>query len=174
MNQSFGALGVRVESGQVRAAWSGQRLGPVFGALISLVPESRAHRVGGSLAATVALAPALGPLPLLGMLAKKDRATVYIQCPGGRLYQRTIKGNLAVRQAHGEAMQFQALAQAEPESALSPAERNLLDDIRRRVDARFAVRDSEERLDEDRGTAPPDIPAGDPVADVSRRPGEPG
>jgi hypothetical protein len=46
------------------------------------------------------------------MLSKKDRATVYIHFASGELYQKTITGNSTVRSAHGEAMQFQALAQA--------------------------------------------------------------
>jgi hypothetical protein len=55
-------------------------------------------------------APSLEDLDLEG-LAKKDRATVYIQFANGQMHQRTIKGNFAVRSAHGEAMQVQAPAE---------------------------------------------------------------
>jgi hypothetical protein len=112
LDRLFGTLGVRVRNGRVQAiGLLGTSLGPLAGAVISLTPESRARRVGGSAAATVLLAPALGPLPLLGMLAKKDRVTVYILFTNGQMHQRTIKGNFAVRSAHGEAMQFQAMAE---------------------------------------------------------------
>ena len=131
MDRAFNNLGVKIKNGQVyTVGWPGSPLGPLAGAVISINPEGRARRVGGSVAATVALAPALGPLPLLGMLSKKDRVTVYIQFTNGRLHQKTIKGNFAVRSAHGEAMQFQSMAQRAPvsergqrqDAALSAAE----------------------------------------------------
>jgi hypothetical protein len=113
MDRDFGTLGVKVLDGVVYSpGMFSKPLAPA--GRRGYQPESR---ISGSARWRLGrydhgIRTVLGPLPLLGMLSKKDRATVYIHFASGEFYQKTITGNSAVRSAHGEAMQFQALAQA--------------------------------------------------------------
>jgi len=58
MDRDFGTLGVKVLDSVVYSpGMFSKPPGPLAGAVISLNPESRARRVGGSVATTIAFAP---------------------------------------------------------------------------------------------------------------------
>ena len=61
----------------------------------------------GALTASV-----LGPLALAGMLSKKFKAFVFVAFADGTLHEKKLDGNMAIRNAQREVVQFNAMARA--------------------------------------------------------------
>jgi hypothetical protein len=109
----FATLGIKVNDGQV-STWglTSRPLGRLAGAEAQLSDSTRHRRIGGPVSATVLTAPVLGPLALVGMLGKKSKAFAFVVFPDGTVHEKKLDGNMAIRNAQREVVQFNAMARA--------------------------------------------------------------
>ncbi len=77
-----------------------------------LSDSTRHRRIGGPVSATVMTAPVLGPLALVGMLSKKSKTFAFVVFPDGTVHEKKLDGNMTIRNAQREVVQFNALARA--------------------------------------------------------------
>lgn len=128
MANTFMTLGVAIEGGQVRKlnafGVKGAVLGPLAGAQAEISDPTRHRRVGGPLAATAVTAPILGPLALLGMASKKSKSLAFVVFPDGTVHEKKLDGNMAIRAATREVVQFNALARATGAASVPSARRS--------------------------------------------------
>lgn len=118
----FLQLGVIVDGPDVYTGMlaKGRRLGPLVGAQAVLTDGTRAHRVGAAVLTTAATAPLLGPLGMVVGLGKKNKAAALVAFPDGSVHERKLDGNMAIRQAQSEVVQFNALAAAATPAPVPP------------------------------------------------------
>jgi len=63
-------------------------------------------RVAGSVAATAAMAPVLGPLPLLGLASKKSKSIAFVAFEDGTVHEKNLDGSMMIRSAQREVVQL--------------------------------------------------------------------
>lgn len=143
-------LGVAVRDGGVYrytlgavAGREGQRLGDLAGAQAEVTGGKGGRRRNGTVrAGDAALAASvLGPVGLLAGASRKGFiGTAFVVFADGTLHEKQLADQASFLKAQSDVVRFNALATvaSSPRSGLSPAQRDELDEIRRRVDARFA------------------------------------
>lgn len=110
---TFHTLGIKIVGGQVgKTGLAGGLLGSLAGAQAEISDPTRHRRVASSLATTAVMAPVLGPLPLLGLASKKSKAIAFVVFPDGTVHQKNLDGNMMIRAATREVVQFNAQANA--------------------------------------------------------------
>lgn len=112
MAGKFPTLGVAIEGSTVCKCSlfgaKGAYLGQLAGAQAEISDATRHRRVGGPLVAT----SVLGPVALLGMASKKNKAMTFVVFADGKVHSRNLAGNMEIRNATREAVRFNALARA--------------------------------------------------------------
>jgi hypothetical protein len=138
----FPQLGVLVDGAYVYAgAWLGSAnktpLGTLEGAQASLGEPTRHRRVGAATLTTAATAPLLGPPGVVVGLSKKSKSIAFVVTGDGHVHERKLDGNMAIRQAQGEVVRFNAMAaRAAPPAPAppDPAVQEQIDELRATVD----------------------------------------
>jgi hypothetical protein len=106
----FNSLGVQImDNGDIHTSTGfgkGRRLGPAAGAHAEMAAERKAHRIAGSVSASVVL----GPVGMLGAIGKKSKASSFVVLADGTLHEASHDGNLLVAEAQRQVVKFNAVA----------------------------------------------------------------
>jgi len=144
-------LGVAIRDGAVfkytfaavTGRGEGQRLGELAGAHAEVTGGKAGHRREGIVRAGDALlaTSVLGPVGLLAGASRKGfQGSAFVIFADGTLHEKQVADQTALVRAQADVVRFNALAAGAPPSGsrLTLAQRHELEEIRRRVDARFA------------------------------------